>query len=130
MTCGRARLRSVIARQEISAPRFQLRNELLRELEFDLGVGLSEHAEKAAQAEGRTVLHDFRLRRTPQLLRFGEGVFQLAKSINQFVVESVLARENPAVGDGVAKQIGGKNTPLVADSEKYVTRFHKDIFNS
>src|ERR1700693_4040987 len=107
MTCGRARLRSVIARQEISAPRFQLRNELLRELEVDLGVGLSEHAEKAAQAEGRAVLHNFRLRRSPQLLRFGEGVFQLAKSIDQFVVESVLARENPAVGDGGAEEIGG-----------------------
>src|SRR6202162_5698634 len=108
MTCGRARLRSVIARQEISAPRFQLRNELLRELEFDLGVGLSEHAEKAAQAEGWAVLHDFRFRRTPQLLRFGEGVFQLAKSIDQFGVEGVLARENSAVGDGVAEQIGGE----------------------
>src|SRR5216684_4595330 len=118
LTCGRARLWSVIARQEISASRFQLRNELLRELEFDLGVGLSEHAEKAAQAEGRAVLHNFRFRRTPQLLRLGEGVFQLAKSIDQFVVEGVFARENPAVGNGVAEQIGRKIPLFGDDAEK------------
>src|SRR5437660_12175881 len=107
MTCGRARLRSVIARQEISAPRFQLRNELLRELEFDLGLGLSEHAEKAAQAEGRTVLHNFRLRRTPRFLAFGKAASQLPKPTTHLVSGAFFPQRNRPVAVGFASKSGG-----------------------
>src|SRR6266581_1147635 len=97
------RLRSVIARQEIRAPRFQLRDELLWKLEFDLRIRLTECANETTQAEGRAVLHNFRFRRVSQLLRFEECIFQLAKPINQLVIEGISARKNAAVGNRIAQ---------------------------
>src|SRR6202040_611519 len=54
---------------------------------------------------------------------------QLAKSIDQSVVEGVLARENPAVGDGVAEQIGGKISLFGHDAEKFVVSFHNETLH-
>src|SRR2546430_1086733 len=67
-------LRCVIAWQKIRAPRFQLRNKLLRKLEFNLCVRFSKYSQKAAQTERGTVLHHFGIRRIAQFFCFTQAV--------------------------------------------------------
>src|ERR1044071_1092057 len=79
------RLGSVVTRQEISAPRFQLGHELFRKLQFDFGIRFSEHAKEPRQTERRPVLHDFCVRRVRELFCFAEGVVKLTETVDQFV---------------------------------------------
>src|SRR5882724_4741105 len=117
-------LRRVIARQEIRAPTLQLRNELLRECELNLGIGLSKYPEEAAQTKRRTIFHYFGVRRVSQFFRLAEGVVQLTKPIDQLVLECVFARQDSPVGDRIAQKVCRKISFFRNDAEKFVIGFH------
>src|SRR4030095_11002534 len=86
--------RRVIARQEIRAPTFQLRNELLWGCEVNFCIGFSQYPEEAEQTKRRAVFHDFGLRRISEFFRFPKCVFQFTEAIDQLVFECVLTRQN------------------------------------
>src|SRR6266436_2431344 len=75
-------LRCVIAWQEIRASAFQLRNELLRELQLNFCIRASKYSQETAQTEWRTVLHDPGVRCVPQFFCFAESVVQLTEAVD------------------------------------------------
>src|ERR1043166_4566290 len=99
-------LRSVEAREKVSAPGFQLRHELARQRELDLVVRGAEGAEEAAPGEGRSVFDDGRAGRTAQFLRFRKRIFDLSRAVDQLVLERVFSGQNPAVRDRISQAIG------------------------
>src|SRR5438270_13090800 len=125
------RLGSVKARQKIGAPTFELRRELFGKLKLDFrfATELAERAEQSGQTEWRSVLHHRRLRSVAELFCFRECVLDLAKTVDQFVVQRFFAGKNAPVGDVVAKHVGGQVTLLRHDSEKFVVGFHHETPN-
>src|SRR5439155_3170535 len=92
-------------------------------------IGLSKYSQEPAQTEGRTVLHNFRFGRISQLSGFSEGIVKFTKAINQLILERVLPRQDSAVRDGIAQEIGRKISFLRDDAEKLVVSFHNETLH-
>src|SRR5262249_53038381 len=123
------RLRSVVTRQEICASRFELWDELFRELQFDLRLRSSEYPEKPRQTKWWTVLDYFRVWCVCQLFCFSEGVVQFTKTVYQFVLQCFFARENSAIGDSIAQMLSRQISLFRDDTEKFVVGAHNEILH-
>src|SRR6266481_4971168 len=123
------RLRSVVTRQEIRAPRFQLRQELLRKLQFDFRLRFSKYAQEPGKTKWRRVLHNFCIWRIGQLFCFSEGVVEFTETIYKFVLQCFFARENSPIGDRVAEKIGRQVSLLCDDAEKFIVRAHDEVLH-
>src|SRR6266550_4491612 len=121
------RLRSVVTRQEIRAPRLQLRHELFRKLKFDFRLRFSKYPQEPGKTEWRSVLHDFRVWRIGQFFCFSERVVQFTETIYEFVLQCFFARENSPISDRVAEKIGRQVSLLCDDAEKFVVRIHNEV---
>src|ERR1700719_5214625 len=103
-------LRSVKARQKISATAFELGHELFRKLQLDLGIAakLPERTEQSGKTKRWSVFHDAGLGSISKLFRFRVGVLDLAKAVDQLAIERVFSGKNSPVGDSVPQHVGRK----------------------
>src|SRR5947209_1609137 len=119
-------LRSVKGGQEVSPSAFELRHELFRQLQFDLGVApkFPKRAKYSRQAEGRPVFHNCSVRCITELFRLGVSIFNVAEPIDQLAVQGVFSGKDTTVGNGVSQHVRGQIALLRNDPEKLVVGLH------
>src|ERR1043166_1989158 len=122
---------SVKARQKISASALELRHQLFRQLQLDLGVAAKfpKCAKYPRQTERRSVLHHRRPGRVAEFVRLGISVVYLAEAVDEFGVERVLTGKDPAIGDRVSQHVGRQTALFRDDTEKLVVSLHHETLD-
>ena len=88
-----------------------------------------KRAQKSAQNKRRPVLHNRSVGRVTQLTCLGKCVFDLPKSIDEFVFERILTRKNAPIRDGIAQTFCWKIAFARDDAEKFIVRFHDETLD-
>src|SRR5258705_5419484 len=86
--------------------------------------GLAEGTEEAAERERRAIFHHRRVGCAAKFLCLAEGVFDLAKPIDELVITRVASRKNATVGNRVAEGIRREVSLFPDDAEKLLICAH------
>src|SRR5262245_10607991 len=127
----KSRLWSVKARQKIRASAFKLRHELFRQFEpqFRIATEFSERSKQSEEIEGGAVFHNRGLGRVAKLFCFGVSILNLSETVDQLIVQGVLAGQNSAVGDGIAQGFGRQPALASNDPKKLIVSLHHKTLN-